>query len=1275
MFGRRARWENNDDDWNRRRERENEWEQERNWPNENENNERWRQENERHGHMAHMPHIKVNDDVYTLIQAIIDNVITDNFDEFLYDEPNTSDTERVVRLRNLTFTKVSRQYITQNINMTFIKEEDRNAYMYNPATGYTLLYAAVFADNVRLARKLIESYNADTNALIQPIYDDNQEVYPAIFHCKSVEMLNLLHEHGAIIDGTFPELTYPSILFNYSYKYFEYKKNQRVSPDEEFTNGLFNILKRIIELGTDINNVNSDGSTVLHLYPTYGLAKLLLDNEYRVIRRTRIFNIHANNFAGDSIIHSVTADVRLVDYYKDEAIFDLNRLNRRNRNMLFAYINVIDELEFNRDASRYNGYNIIDIRDAMYKWIEYGVNINQLDIHGLCPLFIAKSDTVIDMLLKTRNMDTLPEENRIDIKIKNEFGRNKAFYMYNSISLRIFNTVLDSPSEISEFYSTLDNDNSNALYYTWNKDLFELLLSYGLDMYNINTKGESIIFGFYKSIFNWDWANQISRTISFIIDKSRRDGKSDDIFKRNDNNGRNIVHCVVIQMYIVLMLNAYVDDEAFFKRIYNPMYRKFYNTYNDGWHDNDKFSISNRDSILSIALIFFKNSGVTEFGSTDKCNNNIFSYIGFYEQFNKLREHMDYIGDIDLNGVYNDRIEGEGGEIITCEFDDYPSEDVRIQFLYPGDNILLRAYVYNNFNKMKSDHRIVIREYLYLLESNGIDIREVCNYQTPRTGDTVMHLILKAMDEHHGDSTLPIDTLLYDLTELKPSINITLTNNDGKTVVDLARDYIEKYNDNTANQLSRIFSLGNGIFNKPYNGICKDILDMQMADFFTATNEELGSDHGKKRIYFSHCPVCLEPVGRTTGCVYMIHNCSQINDNIFHMDLYDKFNVGGMIEWCTICGRITHNHYHYALMPHDTPKSEFTDHPIPAGMPTHDYWNCPGGNGVKEKVARMLKLREKYIEASEFVGVKTNAEVVYPIIEAVFDAPLQEGLLDAGQAALDANAWPGEIPELRCEGVKPAKEKRIKPYEVPAELVMPEFVEVGDNEYTYTGFDVPLWKFNHTMANGEEHPNVGENVVIMHLVGRGERLGLCPIRECGALFYPEEAETVLRGEGSGEIDNTVDLHEEYSVAPAGTTKKSLADGYRSFFTGQYYKIAGKPVEYIEGENEEEEDTAMCSLPRVEVAEPAVEPVAGENGNELPALEPVPGRGNNENGAPQEGGKRRRVKGTKRVHKRGGRKTIRRGKGGVLRKMPKKAAKTLYKKTNVKNAMKSKRRRV
>ncbi len=1266
MFGRRARWENNNDDW--RRERENEWEQERNWPNENENNERWRQENERHGRMAY---IKANNDVYTIIQAIIDNVITDNFDEFLYDETNPSDTERVVRLRGLTFTKVSRQYITQNINKTFIEEEDRNAYMYQSAPGYTLLYAAVFADNVRLARTLIESYDADTNTLIQPRYYDNQEVYPAIFHCKSVEMLNLLHEHGAIIGGTFPELTYPSILFNYSYKYFEYKKDQTRSPGEEFTNGLFNILKRIIELGTDINSVNSDGNTVLHLYPTYGLAKLLLDDEYRVIRRSRIFNIHANNFAGDSIIHSVTADVRLVDYYNDMMIFDLNRLNRRNRNMLFAYVNVIDELDFNMDASRYNGYNIIDIRDAMYKWIEYGANINQLDIHGLCPLFIAKSDTIIDMLLKTRNMDTLPEENHIDIKIKNEFGRNKAFYMYNSMSLRIFNTVLDSPSEINEFYGTLDNDGTNALYYTWNKDLFELLLSYGLDMYHINTKGESIIFGFYKSIFDWDWSNKISRTISFIIDKSRRDGKSDDIFKRNDNNGRNIVHCVVIQMYIVLMLNAYVDDEAFFKRIYNPMYRKFYNTYNDGWHDNDKFSISNRDSILSIALIFFKNSGVTEFGTTDKCNNNIFSYIGFYDQYNILREHVEYIGDIDYNGVYNDKIEGEGGEIITCNFDDYPSETERIQFLYPGDNILIRSYNFDIFNKMKSDHRLIIDDYIYLVGERIADVRSIFNYQTPRTGNTVMHEILQVLKDKHD--TVPLDTLLHDIVEIKPIVDVTITNNDGKTAVDLAREYITQYNDHVATKLKKLFSVGDDMFNKPYKGICKDTLDIQMADFFTATNEELGSEHGKKQVYFSHCPVCLEPVGRTTGCVYMTHNCSEINENIYHDELYKKFNVGGMIEWCTICGRITHNHYHYALLPHDTPKDEFIDHPIPAGMPTHDYWNCPGGNGLKEKVARMLKLREKYIEASEFVGVQTNREAVYPIIEAVFDAPLEEGLLDAGQAALDANAWPSEIPELRCN-VERVKQKRIKPYEVPADLAMPEFVEIGDNEYTYTGFDVPLWKFNHVMANGEEHPNVGENVVILHLIAKSERLGLCPIRECGALFYPEEAETVLRGQEGGEIDNTVDLHEEYSAAPVGTTKKGLADRYRSFFTGQYYNLAGKEPEYIEGENEEEEDTAMCSLPRVMVAN-VVEPVAGENRNELPALEPVPGRGNNDNGAPVEGGKRKRVKRTMRGHKKSGRKTIRRGKGGVMRKIPKKAAKTLYKKTNVKSAMKSKRRRV
>lgn len=1274
MFGRRARWENNNDDW--RRDRENEWNERnaRNWRNENERNARnwrneWLEENNGTGSMSQ---IRKNNDIYTLIQAIIEKDITDNFDNFVYDESDPSNTERVAELGAYTINRVSRQYISQNINMTFIEEGDINYHMHNSVPGYTLLYAAVFGDNVSLAAKLIESYNANPNVLIQDVYSDEGEIYPAIFHCKSVEMFNTLYEHGATIDFSNSKYEYPNIFFKYAYEYFEYKKNQRRGPDEEFTNGIFNILKRLIELGMNINTVDLNGNTVLHLYPTYGLAKLLIDEEYRVLRNDTIFNIHSENIGGDSIIHSVTADIRLVDYYNDMMIFDLNRLNKRNRNLLFSYINVLDNLSSSRGDSIYNGYHIVDIRDAMYKWIEYGANINMFDIHGLCPLFITRSDNVLDMLLECRYINMNTEENRINLKIENEFGRNKAFYMHNSMSLRLFNSAFTSREAASVFYNKLDNDGSNALYYTWNKELFELLLSYGLDIYHINRKGESIIFGFYKSIFYSEWSYNIKPTMMTILNRARQDNRVADIFEKEDNNGRNIVHNIVIQMYIILMLNIHTHDAAFFKRINDAIYRKFYNTNDDYMYTADKFTISPGTSIFAYALEFFNDTSVVNFNTTDKCNNNIFSYVGFYEQFNILRQYMSYNRDIDYNGVYNNRIVGEGGEIITCEFDDYPSEEQRIQFLYPGDNLLIRCYNYDIYNMMKSDHRLIVEHYIFLLDDNRVNRSDIFNYQTPRTGNTAMHVILESLKDKHD--TVPIDDLLRNIVEIKPSINIGLTNNNGKTVVDLAREYIEQYNDHVANKLKKLFSLGDDMFNKPYKGICKDTLDIQMADFFTATNEELGSEHGKKRVYFSHCPVCLEPVGRTTGCVYMTHNCTDDSERIYHSDLYDKFNVSGMIEWCTICGRITHGHNHYALLPHDTPKDEFIDHPIPAGMPTHDYWNCPGGNGLKEKVARMLKLREKYIEASEFVGVQTNREAVYPIIEAVFDAPLEEGLLDAGQAALDAGIWPSEIPELICN-VERVKQKRIKPYEVPADLVMPEFVEIGDNEYTYTGFDVPLWKFNHVMENGEEHPNVGENVVILHLIAKSERLGLCPIRECGALFYPEEAETVLRGQEGGEIDNTVDLHEEYSAAPVGTTKKGLADRYRSFFTGQYYNLAGKEPEYIEGENEEEEDTAMCSLPRVMVAD-VVEPVeAGENGNELPALEPVPGRGNNDDGAPVEGGKRKRVKRTMRGHKKGGRKTIRRGKAGLMRKIPKKAAKTLYKKTNVKTAMKSKRRRV
>lgn len=1285
-------------DFNNRRDR---------WENDNNNRRgRWGNELDEENGWGRDPNWEIpyeDSKEYVVIQKILSKEITgDNFNSILYDRDNEENAETTIDINGHIIYKLPIHELYATINEIHQAVPGRVGDI-----EYTYLYAAVLADDAKLVRLLITNFNADPNI---PVNGFEIDRYP-IFSCKSVETFNVLHEKGAranINNNNQQMYANNNILFYYADIYF-YIIGNLENEEREDAVDYYNILKRIVELNlADINYTDKNGNTILHLYPSHGLVSLLLDDEYSSIRGEQVFNITAKNKKGENIAFKPTHDTRVIELYRNKSV-DFNILNNYNRNAVFSYIDTILNEGEEIKAIKYVG--------VLYKLLEYGVNINQIDIFGICPLFMAGSKKMIRTLYEAKNINTIPEGNRLNMLIENEYGRNVAFYSRHAAAIKYIATVLKddyslSDEDVTAFFNKRDIDDSNALYYTWELSAFKEFMSRGLDIYHINKKGESIIFGFYKSIFDVEFNSDIKDVLYHLIDIAVRDNKVDDIFKKADNNGRNISHITYIQQYIIKVLNIamYSNDNVLLNRIQNPMYRKFLS--------GDIF-VSN---IYIYMINFLLDNEIFNINATDKCNNSVFSYIYDDTSIDILYKRVTGEITVDMDGVYNDMVVGENGESSVCEFDDYPIESERVQYMYPGDSILLRRYNFETMHGIIIYNDLIITEYLELLMAKNIDINAICNYQTPRTGNTVLHLILEKL----ADTTISSyhNKFINDMIELKPYADLTIKNNNGKTIIDLANDYVSSQDDIISKKLKKIFSIGKKILDETYKGLCKDTLDAQMEDLFTHENEELEGEHKKKRVYFSYCPICMMPIGRTVGCVYMTHNCMDIEDNIYHKDLYNKFNRDGMIEWCTICGRITHSHYHYSLQPHDTPKEELVDHPIPAGMPTHDYWSCPGGNGLKEKVARMLVLREKFIQNSEFVGKKTNGEIYIPMIEAIFDAPLNADNLAAGQTALDENKWPEPIPELECNKAR-QKEKRIKPYTLPADLEMPECRGIGDNEYTYTSVKrVPLWYFKHRMANGEPHPEetlIGENVVIQHLLARDEKYGLCPYHECGALLYPEEVDVILRGrkgcdikyieeerkkreEEGGEneeneeneenntnnmmsIDNKKDIAAEYD-RPGHITRKKMSDDYRTFFTNQYYKLSGKEPEYVEVDEEESagEDLATCSLPQVR-AEPLneVEPGApvANIPNDLPDLIPVNELRAEEAAAavaaeePEaRGGKR--VRRTYKVHKKGGRKTIKgrkRSGGKTLHKIPKSAAKTLYKKTKVKNVLKSKRRKI
>ncbi len=135
---------------------------------------------------------------------------------------------------------------------------------------------------------------------------------------------------------------------------------------------------------------------------------------------------------------------------------------------------------------------------------------------------------------------------------------------------------------------------------------------------------------------------------------------------------------------------------------------------------------------------------------------------------------------------------------------------------------------------------------------------------------------------------------------------------------------------------------------------------------------------------FALCPVCMKYVERAEACMYMSHNCSTAK-GYYHEELYKKYkNRDGIVNWCTICGRICKGHNHYNLAP--------VQGPVPAIIMGKDPFatSCEGegGGGTTEKLLRFRRLREYAKELQARVGNIGWWEAMDALCEAMWDAPM-----------------------------------------------------------------------------------------------------------------------------------------------------------------------------------------------------------------------------------------------------------------------------------------------
>jgi len=269
----------------------------------------------------------------------------------------------------------------------------------------------------------------------------------------------------------------------------------------------------------------------------------------------------------------------------------------------------------------------------------------------------------------------------------------------------------------------------------------------------------------------------------------------------------------------------------------------------------------------------------------------------------------------------------------------------------------------------------------------------------------------------------------------------------------------------------------------------------------------------------SHCPICLKFALRGEGCKYMTHDCASFSQH-YNVELYEKYKIRNLadteyyIQWCTVCGRVSNNHKHYALSRAEGPVPGFQ-----LGVQASYFGDeCkPYGGGNEEKAKRYNAIRRKAWEIKDMAGKISDSEAMDQLIIAGWNGPLEPNSVEAD---LKAKRWlehPAEnFPKPRSGVVNVFLYPDIQ---VPAERKMPKLIH-GENATSMEEGDVLL--FFHPKETGESyHETINPNSLtnkeefIRQLKAfyydeeEIEHFGRCFDKQCKAILYPIEVKTAL----------------------------------------------------------------------------------------------------------------------------------------------------------------------
>ena len=304
----------------------------------------------------------------------------------------------------------------------------------------------------------------------------------------------------------------------------------------------------------------------------------------------------------------------------------------------------------------------------------------------------------------------------------------------------------------------------------------------------------------------------------------------------------------------------------------------------------------------------------------------------------------------------------------------------------------------------------------------------------------------------------------------------------------------------------------------------------------------------------SVCPVCLKYVERSEACNYMSHNCS--SEGYFHNELYTKYkNSSGIVNWCTICGRICKGHSHFELGQAGAPVPPI----IPGRDPFAPDCRVDGGGGIEEKIMRFRAMHEYAAELQTQVGKISHKDALDELVEAMW---LPASMPRVAKRIMNTRAF--NTPLNAFPNVEPANNNAAPRVNgaPPGSFEPPQILTDVENSIMFND-TLPVIKFTHKNRSGvmTTHESVvNKETLLGFLTTSGSNHNRCFEPACEGYLWPEEIEVAFA---------------EPLIAPSITdADRAALANYKERFYSTYVAAGGaSPVDVFQPVTD-----AICAVP-------------------------------------------------------------------------------------------------